>query len=207
MPTKGRKEWAAQAVKCFFAQTYPNKELIILQDEDDPSFDEDFSNREVHLGHSSLSIPRKRNEAISLAHGEIIMHFDSDDWSSPDRMTSQVHLLEESRKAMAAFHSMLFHVEPSGPSFKYIGMPYYGIGTSLCYSKEWIRLHPFPENVTEGEDNAAVKLASEQGQLISVDAGSMMVARIHNGNTSYKDFKGTEYRHVPTDCIPTGFFL
>ena len=38
MPTRGRQAYAIDAVSCFRCQTYPDKELIILDDADNPSF-------------------------------------------------------------------------------------------------------------------------------------------------------------------------
>src|SRR5438128_1089434 len=108
MPTRGRREWAAQAVQCFLSQTWPDKELLILDDTDDASFPHAagipfpfFSN---HAGPPIMyfrrserwSIGRKRNELARIASGEAICHFDDDDWAAPDRIATQVRLLEES---------------------------------------------------------------------------------------------------------------
>jgi hypothetical protein len=38
MPTRARPQFAREAVDLFLAQTWPNKELVILDDEEHPSF-------------------------------------------------------------------------------------------------------------------------------------------------------------------------
>lgn len=67
--------------------------------------------------------------------------------------------------------------------WKYEGTANYALGTSLCYRREWWQGHAFDaKNI--GEDNAFVAVASSAKQLVCVDAGELMYATIHNGNTS-----------------------
>src|SRR5262245_29017995 len=98
MPTRGRREFASQALACFLAQTYPAKELVILDDADDPSFPnkeglprDDASIR--YLVGARRTIPIKRNLIAEAAAGELICHFDSDDWQHPERLSTQVKFL------------------------------------------------------------------------------------------------------------------
>lgn len=212
MPTRGRAAWAQQALKCFLGQTYPEKQLIILDDLEDPSFDNHVRYKRANVrylaGPGHLGIPQKRNAACELSDSDIMMHFDSDDWSDPGRMAAQVHLLEESQKQVAGFHSLLFYVEPSGQAFKYVNDASYALGTSLCYRKSWWELHRFNENLKDGEDNQFVNEARKAGELISVDAGQLMVARIHDSNTSPKVLDGcqTSYLPISREALPAGFF-
>ena len=127
MPTRGRPRWAAHALHCFRAQTHPDKELIVLDDDDDPSFPHglpDTLAAYYRLDHR-LRISAKRNRCAELGRGAIITHFDSDDWSAPERMADQVERLEHSGKAVTAYHSMLFYDESSSQAYKYTGHPSY----------------------------------------------------------------------------------
>jgi len=210
MPTRGRQAWAHQALECFLAQTYPEKELIILDDDEERSFPEPRRYSNVrYFWESSKPIPCKRNRAIELSSGDIIMHFDSDDWSSPERMADQVERLEVSGKAVTGYHSMLFKIEPSGQWIQYVGDSSYALGTSLCYRRSFWKDHYFrsgPEHPNVGEDNEFVKDARQAGELISVPAGAMMWARIHDQNTSVKRFDNNlQYRPVLRDAVPSGF--
>lgn len=208
MPTRGRQAWAQQALECFLAQTWPDKELVIVDDEDDPSFPAGVDRPHVvHFYHTTrLPIPVKRNMAGRIALGEILMHFDSDDWSAPERMADQVQRLKDSGKAMTAYSAMLFYVEPNGPALKYHGLPEYGIGTSLCYRRSWWQNHPFNETLKDCEDNEAMRAAFRANQVTSTDAGALMVARVHSSNTSPKNIAAAQYRPVPLESIPEGFF-
>lgn len=212
MPTRGRPIWAAYAVQCFLLQTYPHRELIVLDDGDDPSFPAGLHHDGIHYLQLTerLSIPEKRNKCCKFARGGMICHIDSDDWSSPDRMADQVRRLEESGKAVAGYHSMLFHVEHEQRWLKYCGDSDYALGTSLCYRRSFWESHHFrsPSDTPHwGEDNVFVRDARQAGELVTTDAGYLMYARIHADNTSIKNISGDqiEYRHVPIEAIPQHF--
>lgn len=215
MPTRGRRLWAHQALRCFLAQTYPHKQLVILDEPNDSSFHmpvDDIEDVMYFRNVGQDSIPEKRNLCAELATGDIIMHFDSDDWSDPNRMAEQVKRLEESGLSMTAYHSMLFYVEQTGQAYKYVNDRSYAIGTSFCYLKSfWTRFpfRPDPNSLPHcGEDTLLASAARNTGELISVDAGQLMVARIHDDSTSPHDLSGaqTSYRPVPIEAIPRGFF-
>lgn len=212
MPTRGRTQWAEQALRCFHAQTYTNKELVILDDGDCPSFPEERAWPEgVRYYRESerirYSIPEKRNKVCSLAQGEIIFHLDDDDWSAPMRMTEQVKLLEESGKAMAGYHTVLFYNEATKEAFRYFNHSQYILGTSLVFLKSFWEAFHFPEKYRVGSDNQIVRHAKDQKQLVSADAGQMLVARIHTGNTSSKPSAvSPEFKRASIDDIPAAFF-
>lgn len=212
LPTRGRPEWARQAVDCFCAQTYPEKELIILDDMHDRSFPGGAQSLPtgypiLYFMDESRSIPQKRNRACELARGEIICHFDSDDYSEPERIADQVELLQSSGKALTGYYSILFYEASTGRWMRYVGTPeYYACGTSLCYLKSFWQDHRFKESEAIGEDNAMVKTARDLNQIISVDGSHMLVARVHPGNTSHKNVTtGNEFKSVSAGYIPKGF--
>ena len=92
MPTYNRRAFVPQSLKHFYAQDYPNKELIIVDDGED-------SVAELVTGLPEIlylrlnkrhSIGAKRNIACRSARGEIIALWDDDDWYSSDRLRYQV---------------------------------------------------------------------------------------------------------------------
>jgi glycosyltransferase involved in cell wall biosynthesis len=95
MPTSNRRSFVSLALNSFAAQDYPNKELIIIDDGDDRV--DDLTPgvqgvRYVRLPRRT-SIGAKRNLACEQAQGEIIAHWDDDDWYAPDRLRYQVGAL------------------------------------------------------------------------------------------------------------------
>lgn len=174
------------------AQTYANRELVIIDDFHDRSFPDGVRSIPagnvpvIYVLHNTQDIAEKRNLCCQFAKGEIITHHDSDDWSAPNRIADQVKRLEESGKSVVGYHSLLFHVERNR-WMKYEGHANYAIGTSLCYRKSFWAQHPFRPGTdfpNVGEDNNFVSAAAKMGELASVDGGLMMVARVHEGQTN-----------------------
>ncbi len=182
MPTRGRPAFAAAALECFQAQTWPERELVIVDDDDAPSFGVPPAGVQYHRVTRKMTIGAKRNLACSRAAGALLIHWDDDDWSAPGRMEDQVRRIISGGAYITGYHSMLFEDEAGG-RWKYRGFAGYALGTSLCYTREFWRAHPFPDR-NIGEDNDFVM--ASRGQIISVDAGELMLARIHAGNTSNK---------------------
>jgi glycosyltransferase involved in cell wall biosynthesis len=76
----------------FRRQDYPNKELLILDDSataPDVEVPESGNIVFVHL-RRRLILGEKRNLCCELARGEIIAHWDDDDWFAPTRLSVQV---------------------------------------------------------------------------------------------------------------------
>lgn len=136
--------------------------------------------RLIHL-ESAMQIGAKRNLGCAKAQGEIIAHWDDDDFSAPERLTDQINRLRESGKSVTGYHSMKF--TDGERWWQYAGALHYSLGTSLCYSRNYWKSNPFPA-MQVGEDNALVASAWRQGQLATADAGELMYATNHPNNTS-----------------------
>ena len=92
LPTFNRRSFVPLAVRNFLHQDYPRKELIVVDDGDDPVGDlvEGIAGvRYERLGHR-VSIGAKRNLACGSAQGQIIAHWDDDDWYAQGRLRYQV---------------------------------------------------------------------------------------------------------------------
>jgi glycosyltransferase involved in cell wall biosynthesis len=96
MPTRDRRPFVAQAVGYFRRQTYPTKELIIVDDGHDAV--SDALPREPWVHYIRLrqpqSIGSKRNVAVEQARGDVVVHWDDDDWYGPTRLAHQVEPLQ-----------------------------------------------------------------------------------------------------------------
>lgn len=186
MPTRLRGEMADAAVRMFHDQTWARKELIIIDDVTGRSFDRfatGWNPDGVYYGLApNLTIGEKRNVAIANASGEIIMHWDSDDIYSPDRMLDQViRLLENDGAEMTGYHAMEFVDEAGQHRYLYDCGPGHAIGVSMCYWRSAWEFRRF-RHIEEGED-----MDFARGRRIaSAPADGRIVARIHEGNTSDK---------------------
>ena len=208
--TADRREFVRAAIECYLAQDYPNKELVIIDDGQDRVVDLCAavpSCRYQWLDGGKRKIGGKRNLGAEVATGEIICHWDDDDWSAPDRIRDQVERMLASEKAVSGYHSMLFW--DGGQAFRYKGLPDYSVGSALCYRKEFWRAHAFvAEDHRRWEDNVFVQQARNEQAIICVDAGQLMVARIHAGNTCPKKPRDNprQWEEVDRSQITEAFF-
>lgn len=195
MLANGRPEMVARAWKSYRAQTYA--ERVLLQ------FDND----------GIRSIGALRNEANSKTNCDIIVNWDSDDWSHPNRIAEQVALLQSSGAECVGYNEMLFwkeldvsrtgahHDKWSGAWLYRAAIPAYAIGTSMCYWRETWERNSFPDR-SEGCDdlewfNSGVKIVSESA-MHEIGTSAAMIASIHGGNTCSKiDAKAREWTRVP----------
>jgi glycosyltransferase involved in cell wall biosynthesis len=136
--------------------------------------------RLIHIS-DGFEIGGKRNFGCERARGEVVIHWDDDDESRPERMADQIGRLIESGKSVTGYHSMLF--TNGARWWQYTGERDYSLGTSLCYRRDWWAGHPFPA-LQIGEDSHFVAVARDAGQLVTADAAGLMYATVHQGNTS-----------------------
>jgi hypothetical protein len=173
MLTADRPELARRAVECFRAQTYPAKRLLVYDTSRTLAQMAWYSGR--HEGElfiadypAGLTIGELRNTANALSYQDILIHWDSDDYSHPNRIAEQVAVLQSSGADAVGYNEMLFwdgrkyaaarNREDVGPIGGQDGRmivgrgeawlysnpsPHYALGTSLCYwRKAWER-RPF----------------------------------------------------------------
>lgn len=189
-----------RAVACFTAQTYQNKRLYILDTGPDTYQDETVLGifRQGLPTFHGRTIGALRNEANARPVGEIICHWDDDDWSHPRRIEEQVALLQSSGKDgkdAVGYRDMLFwdstkslyvvegkdtgafegSYKPLAEAWLYESQQIerYVLGTSLCYwRKAWERV-PFPDRM-RGEDDAWQQCVATLGISAIGDVNAIM---------------------------------
>ena len=96
-PTYGRGHHMQRLYTAFEAQTWENKELIVLDDSPEASpFMQNLSDPRVRYLHDPerMSVGEKRNRLAELATGELIAHFDDDDYYAPRYLEHMAGYLE-----------------------------------------------------------------------------------------------------------------
>jgi len=97
-PTYDRPDKHPNLYQAFAWQTYENRELLIYDDSLEPSiFFLNLKDARVKYFHSPerVSIGFKRNFLVEKALGEIIAHFDDDDYYSPNYLSEMIDKLGE----------------------------------------------------------------------------------------------------------------
>jgi len=98
-PTFGREENGPRLYEVFNDQTYENRELLILDDSATPSiFFLNLNDPKVRYYHtaSRSTVGAKRNWLAENAKGQILAHFDDDDYYAPNYLTEMVSTLGDS---------------------------------------------------------------------------------------------------------------
>jgi glycosyltransferase involved in cell wall biosynthesis len=205
MPTYNRREFIPAAIACWLAQDYEDKELIILDDGDDGTEEVIPFDVLIHYERSArLSTGAKRNSVNQRASGEIICHWDDDDWSAPDRISDQVERLIESGKPITGYSNLYFWDTISREARLYKATwPGYVCGTSLMYLKSYWEAHPFPDK-QKASDNDFIYGAGSRNIADSYDA-SHMVARLHRSGHTGGNHSGIG-EVVPVEMVPSGFW-
>lgn len=130
----------------------------------------------------NVPVGERRNRAIDSSNADIICHWDDDDIYHPERVAQQVKLLMDHPEVdIVGYHSMEFWNVASGARWVYQGREGFAVGVSLCYRRQAWLDRQF-EAISEGEDNAF----QVGRRVLTIPANSMIVARIHGGNTSVK---------------------
>jgi len=194
MPTTSRRRrFVPQAIRYFLAQTYENKELLIVADGPESIADlvpEDPRIRYLHLD-GRRTLGAKRNFCVEAARGDLIMHWDDDDWFSSRRISYQVAELLKADAEICGLRQMLFYELATGRTFLYeypVGQRQWLAGGSLLYTKAFWRRAPFPD-VQVASDTRFV-WAQRMERSVTLKEFDFYVALIHPENTSRKNSHG-----------------
>jgi glycosyltransferase involved in cell wall biosynthesis len=98
IPAYNSQQWIADTLRSAIAQTWPRKEIIVV---DDGSTDQTlaiargFASDGVHVvTQTNQGASAARNTAFSLSQGDYIQWLDADDLIAPNKITSQMEVLD-----------------------------------------------------------------------------------------------------------------
>lgn len=189
MPTKDRRDFIPIAVDSFLRQSYPEKELIIIDDGSDVI--SDLLPLHQNVRHIRLERPtslgRKRNLGCELAKGNVIVHWDDDDWYPSWRIAYQVEQLATHDVDLCGISNVFFVDCSKLDAWEYIHPDAAGIwlsGASMCYQKAIWDTHRFAD-VMHGEDTLFAQ--HRDVRKIILANNRFLIARIHRGNTCPKN--------------------
>ena len=182
MPTYNRRLFVPQAIQYFLRQDYPHKELVIVDDGSDPVADLIPLHPQIRYIRldQKVSLGAKRNIALEHSQGDMIAHWDDDDWYHPFYVRKVTHRLLHARDthAIAGLAGYLVYLleDATLKMCQTSGIA----GATLCYFKAlWERQRY--RDVATAEDYFFIQDAKPH--VLRLDAPEMFVVIRHTCHT------------------------
>src|ERR1051325_7839947 len=97
VPTYNRANLLRETIESVLAQTYPNIELIVVDDgstDETPELLKQYDDRLAYIRKQNAGGTAARNTGILAAHGEYLNFLDHDDLFLPTKIERQVKILQ-----------------------------------------------------------------------------------------------------------------
>ena len=197
MPTRNRRQFVSQAIWYFQRQEYSFKELIVVDDGEDAIADlivDDQRIRYLRL-EQRHSLGAKRNLACEMSRGDLIAHWDDDDWIAPHRLGLQVAQLLNAEADVCGICELLYYHINAGEAWLYRyednHRPWLAGGTLLYRRSIWAN-NPFL-TINVGEDTAFI-WQLPKARLHVIPDNSFYIGLIHSHNTAAKNLADSRWQ-------------
>jgi len=191
MPTANRQKYIPLAVHLFLNQTYRDVELIIIDDgkESVKSLLPDHHRIKYFYTDPIGKIGLKRNFACEKAKGEIIMHWDDDDYYGHEWISRSLNAIETSDADICGLNDIIFYSPLQNKYWRYADIdnekPWLS-GATMTYRKSFWETHPF-KDIQIGEDNDYIW--NNNAKIYAHDYTDGFIATLHAHNTTLKPFE------------------
>jgi glycosyltransferase involved in cell wall biosynthesis len=113
IPAYNAERWIGEAIKSALDQTWPNKEIIVVDDgsrDGTLSVARQFDSKGVSIvSQSNQGASAARNRALNLAQGDYLQWLDADDLLAPDKVQKQMDIARETASKRTLFSSPWAH--------------------------------------------------------------------------------------------------
>ena len=195
MPTRDRPAFVRQSIWYFLRQDYGARELLILDDGHETVANlvpRDPRIRYVRLA-KPTSVPAKHNLGCELAAGQLIAHWDDDDWIAPHRLSAQVGALTEKPYDVCVIGDVIHYRLREGQALRLRTPDLFG-GT-LVYRKEAWRAHPF---ATDSHDEVRAFIDGfDSAKITDCRGAAAYVAVAHPGVSSPRQYDDSRWERRP----------
>jgi glycosyltransferase involved in cell wall biosynthesis len=187
MITANRGDLVRRSVQCFSYQTYPNRELIVIDDGNEDL--EPILQRYVPGRFTYVRLEKKegqnlgflRNLGLDKAKGEFIAQWDDDDWYHPDRLAAQISVLETGFDA-CCLQATLMHlnIEPY-LQHPYVGILPNGVPGTIVHRNDPAARYPLEPR---GEDTTFLDFwMKRRYRILPLDMSHLFIRCFHGNNT------------------------
>lgn len=204
MPTANRPQFVPNAIRYFLRQDYENKELLIVDDgsESIENLIPDHPQIRYIRTKKQWTLGEKRNFCVQKSRGDLIMHWDDDDWMADYRISYQVRELLKHKAEVCGLQNMYFCQLATRKCWLYKYPPKarsWLAGGSLLYTREFWKKMPFP-SIQVASDTPFI-LSRELKNFVALSDHNFYVAAIHGKNTSPKRTTSKIWKPVATEVV------
>jgi glycosyltransferase involved in cell wall biosynthesis len=212
--TRARLPLLRRAIDSYCRQTYARRELVIVADGEA----EERRQLEVHLdqlGRDDIrlhfldgerrTLGALRNLSLDLADGELVCQWDDDDYSHPERLSTQARRLDDAG-AQACFLSDHLQLFEDDRALRWIDWMSHGRrgqgalhpGTLLMRKQACFRYPETGAYANRGEDSVLLSVLHDHGKVTVLSgAGHLYLYTYHGGNT----FPELHHRRISMVCL------
>ena len=181
-PTKNSVKTVEKAIKCFKEQIYPNKELILVANEDNKHVNgiKKFINGNIKLFYTprNTTLGDIRNISVSKASGEYIAQWDDDNIHHKSRLSMQYAAIKESNKDSCFLKRVL--INDTVNNIKGISFENSGVESTILALKNALPKYP---SINIGEDVPIKKHFVKNKNFITLNEPQLYIYNIHGENT------------------------
>lgn len=188
--TRFKPEKLQRAVDCFLAQRYPNKELVLVYEDDDlatQALADSLAREHGDLilvvrvsANPKLKLGDLRNISIDQARGEYFCQWDDDDWYHNERIGRQLEAAQANhRDACLLTNWIIFDEVERQAYFSFVRL---WEGSVLCKSDVLSSTLRYPA-AAKFEDTVFTRLLVARGSVFPLVAASLYIYTAHGTNT------------------------
>ncbi len=183
MVTSNRPSQAERAIECFIAQSYPNRELVVLDGGGSDRLQQGIEaiclprirlHREPPAGRSMGEL---RNSAVQKATGEYVCIWDDDDLYDPDRLSIQMSAIAN----LGADACFLTRLQLWWPARRILAHSFRRMweGSMICAKDKMPRYPP----LHRGEDPSVAYRLWRSQRVVMLDEPRLYTYVFHGANT------------------------
>jgi glycosyltransferase involved in cell wall biosynthesis len=195
MPVHNGERFLAEAIDSVLAQTYPHREVVVVDDGSvDGSADIARSRPVRWIGQANQGVAAARNAGLAAARGELIAFLDQDDVWLPHKLEAQVEFLGANPEVDMVISPFEVAVEPGATPLSWYepgaGMDVQLVpllGALLARRSSAERIGGFDTRYRIASDTDWVMRARDAGLVVRGALGVCMRYRMHEGNASRQE--------------------
>jgi glycosyltransferase involved in cell wall biosynthesis len=199
--TRGRPKLAQRAVRCFRRQTWPCRELVIVDDDPDDTLacwvselaDPDIVH--IRLPDEGCTLGELRTLSVERATGDYLAQWDDDDICAPERLRVQMCGMLALGAEACTLYSEVFWCTSRSEVFISTGRVW---ENALICRKD--RIPDYPA-LRRGEDTAVATTIVRGGRVLVLDEPWLYGYGVHGANT-FDEAHFEAHRRAATETFP-----